>query len=86
MNIENITAGMRIRIYKSEKTNELYGCNNQMIKMIGKIHTVKLVINTHPPIVRIGTWDWHPDDLRSCEYKKIILPKVELFDPNELII
>jgi len=86
MNIENINAGMRIRIYKNEKTIELYGCNKQMIEMIDKIHTVKSVINTNPPVVRIGIWDWHPDDLRPCEYKKITLPKAELFDPNELVI
>jgi len=86
MNIENIAVGMKIKIYKSEKTDISYGCNKSMIKMVDKIHTVKAITSRRPPIVRIGIWDWHPDDLRPCEYIKIIHPKAELFDPNELII
>jgi len=86
MNIENIVVGMKIKIYKSEKTNISYGCNKSMIKMVDEIHTVESITRRSPPIVRIGIWNWHPDDLRPCEYKKIIPPKAELFDPNELII
>lgn len=88
MKLEDIKAGMRVRIDGScRKTMERFGFNGSMKELRG---TNRFVANVDSEAVYIHGWQWHPDDIISIEFsgrkKPSKPPKPQTFDPSLLDI